>query len=510
MTGRAALALAWLVALVTAALTLGSLSPVLGDFGDDAEFLILGQGLARGDGYAWVNSPEHPAHNRYPPGYPLLLAAAQALTGTTGDPLGAILPSKLVTAATLALALVALWRFARSRLSPAWAVAALALFALDPVPIRFAVQVMSDVPYVPVLLAALLWAERTHRRPETWRWALLGALLALGAYVRSIGLPAAAGVLVWAWLTAPRSRALVATAAFVALLAPWWARDAALAGGWRYLEELTSATYTDPDAGTVSAGGLLARAADNLAFVLGKPAAFGPLGLLAAAAGALLLVIGARRSAQLRGGAAEWAAAAVCASVLLWPIKTGRYLLPVIPLLGVYAVLGGLVARDYLARRTGRRRPWDAALAGGVTVACAGFALLAARDVARNVAALQRGSDPAAYYDDRPEWAHYLEVATWLRRNAGPTDVAMARRHFALYVYSGRYADKYRFDTTEDELSYLTAGTARKFVVEDAFDYLRGDFAPLRPALRARGGDLVLRYETPAPTVRVWELVRPR
>ena len=510
MSPRAAASLAWLVALVSAALTLGSLSPVLGDFGDDAEFLILGQGLARGDGYAWVNSPEHPAHNRYPPGYPALLAAAQLATGTARDALAAILPAKLVTAATLALALVALWRFARARLAPAWALAALALFALDPVPIRFAVQVMSDVPYVPVLLVTLLWAEQTRRRREWWRWAALGALLALGAYVRSIGLPAAAGVLAWAWLTAPRSRALVASAAFIALMSPWWLRDAALAGGWRYLEELTAAAYTDPDAGTVSAGGLLARATDNVAFVLGKPAAFGPLGLAAATGGLVLLLLGARRSAQLRGGAAEWASAAICASVLLWPIKTGRYLLPVIPILGVYAVLGGLVARDFLAARGGRRAVWDAALAGGVTLACAALALLAALDVARNVTALQRGPDPAAYYDDRPEWAHYLEAATWLRRNAGPTDVAMARRHFALYVYSGRYADKYRFDTSEDELAYLTAGSARKFVVEDAFDYLRGDFAPLQPALRARGGDLVLRYETPVPRVRIWELVRPQ
>jgi hypothetical protein len=85
----------------------------------------------------------------------------------------------------------------------------------------------------------------------------------------------------------------------------------------------------------------------------------------------------------------------------------------------------------------------------------------------------------------------------------------MSRRHFALYVYSGRTTDKYRFDVTEEEVAYLTAGTARKFVVEDAFDYLRGDFAPLPAALRARGGDLVLRFETVAPAVRVWELVRP-
>jgi hypothetical protein len=86
--------------------------------------------------------------------------------------------------------------------------------------------------------------------------------------------------------------------------------------------------------------------------------------------------------------------------------------------------------------------------------------------------------------------------------------MAMARRHFALNVQR-RYADKYRFDTSEEELAYLLSGTRRKYVVEDAFEVLRGDFAPLIGALRARGGDLRLRFETAEPAVRVWELVRP-
>ena len=92
--------------------------------------------------------------------------------------------------------------------------------------------------------------------------------------------------------------------------------------------------------------------------------------------------------------------------------------------------------------------------------------------------------------------------------NAGEGDVALGRRHFLLYVMSGRYADKYRFETTPEELDYLFSGTRRKLVVEDAFSELRGDFAP--PPLRRAGAgrDLRLRYETGAPAVRVWELVR--
>jgi hypothetical protein len=501
-----------LIAALALLLVVAQLNPFLGDFGDDAEFLILGQGLARGEGYAWVNTPERPAHNRYPPGYPVLLAAALRASGTAGDAYRAIVPAKVATAATLLLTVPLLWHVARRRLPAWWAVGAVALFALDPVAIRFGAQVMSDVPYVPVLLAAIAWAEAHVRSRRILDWVVLGALLAAGAYVRSIGLPSAAGVLRWARLRPERrGGAIAATLSFFACMAPWWARDAALAGGWRYLEELTSATYLDPDAGTVSAGGLLARALDNAAFVAGKPAQLGPLGILAALLGTGLLVVGARRSWLVAGGASEVVTTALCAAVLLWPIKTARYLLPVIPLFGVYELLGlPEVAHAIAERGVAGRRALALAATGGTIAVCAALLGLSVRDAASNVTRLQRGAAPSAYYADRPEWARYLDAAGWLSENASPSDVAMSRRHFALYVYSGHYADKYRFDTSPEELAYLTAGGARKYVVEDAFDFLRGDFAPLPAALRSRGGDLILRYETDSPRVRVWELVRPR
>jgi hypothetical protein len=109
----------------------------------------------------------------------------------------------------------------------------------------------------------------------------------------------------------------------------------------------------------------------------------------------------------------------------------------------------------------------------------------------------------------RVVWGVKLAAGAWLREHGGASDLTLARRQFALYVYSGRPVDKYRYDTTEEELAYLFSGDTRKYVVEDAFGELRGDFGPLPGAVRARGGDLRLRFETAAPAVRVWELVRP-
>jgi hypothetical protein len=505
-----------LPAVLAALLLLATqLHPYLGDYTDDAEFLILGQGLARGQGYAWVNSPERPAHNRYPPGYAALVAIVQLASGTSGDALAAVLPSKLVTAAAFAGSIALLWPLARRRLTERWAAFAVALYALNPFAIRFAVQVMSDLPYIMVELGALWWADHLHKRcgrpgwSHVWPLALFGALLAAGTYLRSVGLAAAVGGLVWAWRRfGPRSL-VVASGVYLLLMAPWWVRDASLAGGWRYLEELTSSYYLDPSAGTVGPLGLLARAAGNGLFVLGKPGAFGWPGFAVAAGLGMIVLAGYARTVIRVGGAAEWVAAPLVLAVLVWPIRTGRYLLPVVPLAGIYAIAGALLAARWLRDRSAGRWRLEPVVAAGIVVALVVEAVYSARASWGNAQALAAGGGPAGYYGARPEWARFITAAGWTREHLEAGDVLMSRRQFQLYVYSGHYTEKYRFDTTAEELAYLTAGTARRYVVEDAFGVLRGEFDALPVALRRRGGDLLLRYETADPPVRVWELVRP-
>jgi hypothetical protein len=512
-----------LVVVLALCLIGAQLNPYLGDYGDDAEFLVLGQGLVQGAGYVWANSPERAPHNRYPPGYPLLLAGTMLATGTRDQALAAILPAKLVTAASHVAAMALVWLLARRRLPGGWAVAAVAAYAFNPFAIRFAVQIMSDVPYILALLGALVWAEAAPtRRPVPLRhWLALGALLALGAYVRTIGDVAAVGVIAWAWWRAGRRAALAAAATFLACMIPGWLRDLTLSGGWRYAQELLAAQYQDPSAGVLTPAALLRRALDNGAFIIEKPGVFGAAGFVLGGAAAAVTLLGYWRCLRLAGGAAEWVAVPLVLAVLVWPIKTGRYLLPVVPLAGIYAIAGGLAVAGWLAARQARRGavshasvrlPWRGVLGATVAGIIAFEAAYATREAMANVRALAGmadGQDAPGYYRQRPDWAHYLQAAEWLRANAGPHDVAMARRHFALYVYSGHLTDKYRYDVTPDELDYLFSGTQRKFIVEDAFDVLRGDFAPLPAAVRARGGDLVLRFETGDPTVRVWELVRP-
>ena len=274
------------------------------------------------------------------------------------------------------------------------------------------------------------------------------------------------------------------------------------------MQELFAAQYLAPTEGTVSSADLLARAAGNVAFLVGKPGVFGLAGTVAGLAAGAVVVWGYLRTLRRVDGAAEWVAVALVVAVLFWPIKTGRYLLPVIPLLGVYAVAGALAVAARLPRLPRLPRAGRGLIAAGLVLFVALEGAYAGREALANQRALRTAPGAAGYYAARPQWARYLEAAAWLGDNAGPEDMALGRRHFALYVYSGHYADKYRFDTTADELDYLFSGSMRKYVVEDAFPELRGDFGPLPAAVRARGGELILRYETAAPAVRVWELVR--
>ena len=190
--------------------------------------------------------------------------------------------------------------------------------------------------------------------------------------------------------------------------------------------------------------------------------------------------------------------------VFIWSYASGRFLIPVIPFLGYYGLIGGRV----LLERVFAPRATQGIIVTGVSLLIAMLVLANGVLIRTNVE--RWSTDPAQYYRFDPPWSSYIQSAQWLRENLSQEDVILARRHFAMYVYSGRLTAKYRYDTDDYEMGYLLSGTATKFVVEDAFAGARGDFSLLPPALAAIDGGLELVYTTPrGPPVRVWRLERP-
>ena len=554
LANRTRLVLAFLICL---GVLLGALQlhPHLGLFNDDAEYLVLGEALASGQGYTWANDPLQPPHNKYPPGYPLAVAGVLLLTGHANDAYGGIIPAKLLTLLAFAGALVLLWLLlSRTQREPGFEpLLAVGLFAVNPFVLEYAVQIMSELPYTVLSLLALWAATRygperhatalrhsresgnppsargensiaadpaapiaatertTTRRSIPWQQLLLLAVLAvLCYYVRGVGATVVVSMVLWLLFHRQMRGAIVIGGVSAVLIGLWQVRNAIVLPVTIYSYQFFLKDQENFSAGTIGFTDLLVRIASNMEhYVLAgfldvdRPG----LGIIVSViAGVGWLIAAFGWGIQLRR---QFSLVAVYTFVYLgvvfiWSYASGRFLIPVIPFLGYYGLIGGRV----ILERVFAPRATQGIILAGVSLLIAMLSLANGVLIRTNVE--RWSTDPAQYYQFDSQWSSYIQSAQWLRENLGREDVIMARRHFAMYVYSGRLTAKYRYDTDDYEIGYLLSGAATKFVVEDAFAGARGDFSLLPPALEAIDGGLELVYTTTRdPPVRVWRLERP-
>ena len=560
LANRTRLVLAFLICL---GVLLGALQlhPHLGLFNDDAEYLVLGEALAGGQGYTWANDPLQPPHNKYPPGYPLAVAGVLLLTGHADDAYGGIIPVKLLTLLAFAGALILLWLLlSRTQREPGFEpLLAVGLFAVNPFVLEYAVQIMSELPYTLLSLLALWAATRygterhasadhhsrplrhsresgnppsargensiaagpappiaateptTTRRRIPWRQLLLLAVLAvLCYYVRGVGATVVVSLVLWLLFHRQTRGAIVIGGVSAALIGLWQVRNAIVLPVTIYSYQFFLKDQENFSAGTIGFTDLLVRIASNMEhYVLAgfldvdRPG----LGIIVSViAGVGWLIAAFGWGIQLRR---QFSLVAVYTFVYLgvvfiWSYASGRFLIPVIPFLGYYGLIGGRV----LLERVFAPRAAQGIILTGVSLLVAMLVLANGVLIRTNVE--RWSTDPAQYYRFDSPWSSYIQSAQWLQENLSQEDVILARRHFAMYVYSGRLTAKYRYETDDYEMGYLLSGTATKFVVEDAFAGARGDFSLLPPALEAIDGGLELVYTTPRdPPIRVWRLERP-
>jgi hypothetical protein len=192
--------------------------------GDAMMYHLQGANLADGRGFHRVFEPGMPTAE-FPPLHILMVALADLLgLHTTQD-------QKLFFAClgTITVVLVALLAAAVAR-SERVGVIAGGLAAVYPMLWLPDGALMAETTYGLCLVAALLAAVAALRRPQPWRFALLGALLGLAALARgeAIGLLVLlVAPLAWRAVPARRARAGLlasAVAAFAIVLAPWEAR----------------------------------------------------------------------------------------------------------------------------------------------------------------------------------------------------------------------------------------------------------------------------------------------
>lgn len=473
-----------LVLYIYSALRLGPVS----NFGiqDGALYFSSAKALAAGQGYILPSFPVRLKATKYPELYPLLLAGVWKL-----DPHfpGNIIPAVSLTLAFGCLALLfAFLLLRRWRGLGDWqALAIVALCALTGYFLDLSVSVMTDIPFMSVMLGAV-WLEegfarngqttskggfethpsqRADEGHDTGKQVVIGSAIGAGLLAgisvafRSLGMATVAGIglvllvrrdyrrAFWFSLAAAPLVALFLWPAFATLIHPANTRLATNpdASGWSQTLCYYSSYACSWRMNMEGAGTLGAVILKNAKDVLQEPGLFllSPLGVTGALWSLVLVtLVGVGTYAGIvrqvrRGG---WQALPLVflfylLVILPWPYTPGRFLVPFLPLF-----FGGLwvEGRHFVALVTEHLRPRYSTAERAV----GGLLALAVLALVVTVIANYGWAVPAEVSTSAGENRHVLaaerEAYEWVREHTARKSRVIAYRDGLEYLYTGRRA----------------------------------------------------------------------
>ncbi|HUF49830.1 MAG TPA: hypothetical protein VMN60_03295 [Longimicrobiales bacterium] len=485
---------ALLLVAVHAVLALLTFEPRPHTGGDNAAYITLGRSLLEQGTYTELWDPLQPAHTKYPPIFPAVLAAAMAAGLTPWVQL------KLIVVGFSALAVGASFLWMRARRRPLLALGVGLVLALAPGVLREGRWILSDVPFWAFTMIALWAFDRL--RPDDWRRFVIAALATLLAYfTRSAGLPLVLAA--FAWLAWRRSwRQLGALAAIIGLPAVLWWLRARASGPAGYVSEFWLIEPYAPELGRIGAGDLLLRITENLYKYLSRHlpellASHASLLLSALSILIFLLALYGWGRRVRRARVADLFLPLYIGLIFVWPaVWSGeRFLLPALPLVLFFA-------GDALTRLACRWTP-RASFATGAG-ACALVLVVALPGLVR---AVQAGRACTGLYLDGDRypclggeaWQEFFGVAE-LSAEALPDDaVVLSRKPRLFYVLSGLRGRNYPLFEQTGAFFATVDSVAARYVVFDRLDAVSERY--LRPVLTRRPAAFCLMGAAPGGTV---------
>jgi hypothetical protein len=498
-TGRNTRLQALIIAILTLAVLLTvyllRLDAVVGQFKDDAWYVVLAKSLATGRGYNLINYPQHSGMYFYPPLFPLLLS----LLYRVYPEFPANVPLlKSLSIFSMLLVPILVFRFFHKQDRLPRSLAYLVAFATAAAPslVMLATSaVMSECVFMALQFATLLAAERclcTDRKNSRMGVVVGAALLGSASYLtRSIGIVLIAAVAAKFLKERMFKQLAVFCVAITVCIVPWalykhlrthraggvhavegysgqfWDRVAAsgvkvTAGDlperfWRQ-----SMAIVGDAVGGVLAPSLYRSAKESGEEVVGMgtviPGVARGLSGEQFDAGISEGIMGQNREVQImslcfsvfvfigfvlssrRGiGLMELAFSFSLIAIVAWPWAPIRFLLPLLPFFLYYLLLG--VAGVYGIFRTRLDAsvaldPWAASRI--VMICILAFFLF---DNAMYVAAKHQPSESLLY----PDWLRTFnasrQAAEWVRDNTSDAEVVTGENLPALYLYSRRHVD---------------------------------------------------------------------
>lgn len=343
---------------------------------DGAGYAILAEAIRSGAGYHAIDHPDRPAHVNFPPGYPLVLATLWSVTGRSAFAAHALSGTFAVTSTLL------LWIWFRRQLPRRAAFWLAAAVAVNWIGSRTGGEIQSEPLYILLQMLALLTAVRLPRSERPTLSAIgLGFLLGAALLTRQVGVVPIAAVGLDLLLRRRVLQASIAILTAALVNAPWIAWQAAhpskkqvayfLDRSWTDVAAENALFYARrlPD--------MLTGPLVEVATVFDRRFAAVATAFAILASSIILLgwLIGLTR---LRTRLGSLLALGTLALLLVWPFtEAGRFLIPILPMIGV----GALFGLTPLLWKLGFRRPraWAARLLFAAAVPYSAYAIATGR-----------------------------------------------------------------------------------------------------------------------------------
>lgn len=461
--------------------------PKLFTGGDNAVYINLGQALLEGKGYRDLNKPDEPIHTQYPPGFPLMLAAVMMIFGQS------IIALKLFVLFCGLTAFYLFFLISREFFKEKYYLAVTA-YALVPVLIIYYHWLLSEIPFLLLNLTALFLLIKAEKNKLFYYPSFFCAYFAF--FTRTTGIALILSVLFFLLIRKRYRELAVFLAGFIILFAAWMIPVGRHARTGGYLDQFFYRNYYQPELGKINLMDFLGRITHNFIFyffTILPQSLFAPVKnqVLLAALGLMtlgLIIYGFVLRRQ------QWSAMEIylifgLGILLAWPEvwSSDRFLLPLLPILIIYAVCGLLNLRKVLAYA----RPTLTVLFLLINL----WALLdlAQPTVANNLRFL-RGDRYAGYTTD---WRRYFETIEWIKTNTPGQSVIMARKPEFVYLLAKRKSFVYPY--TSDQRVMEQSIQAADYILLDQFFWTGTTRRYLLPVLQAHLERYEVVYQSPRP-----------
>jgi hypothetical protein len=474
--GRRTVITGGIIALVLFfAIYLLRLDQVVGLYQDDAWYTVLAKALATGRGYTLISAPAPDIGAWiYPPGYPWLLSLAYR--SWPEFPQNVPLLKSVSIAAMFVAAVAGYLYFTRIRETPSYVAAGIVLTTvLSPAIVFLATStMMSECVFTMAQLLTILIIERAVRQGEGRRWWMyltIGALvMSFTIMTRVIGFALAIGTFLYLVKERRIRGAIVLTVIVAAVTGPWaayaWLHSPT--GEQRRQQEsyivgslgdmFWQRQAGNPYSGQIGLADVPGRMWDNLKTIVehdvgvmvlaplpyweksGEITAEGvsssPVSRILSILLSVLAAAGFLTAVLTRITASEFVCAVTLLVIVVFPWTPFRYMLPLLPFIAFYILLGVRSGRDLYRHRTGRGIPQRTWKAAGVVAGC-----LVALNVYANAKYISRKYSPVDA--ERPEWVRIFEeherLFAWIRGNMPlGKNAFITQNPPLLYLYTGQ------------------------------------------------------------------------